>query len=60
MNEKKGDGSLEWLQSGSNVQCEDNANVSRIEQKVTNIKTNNSKTTLEVMEMTFEKSCLEA
>jgi len=39
MNEKKRDGNLEWLQSGSNLQCEDSANVSRKDQKMTNINT---------------------
>lgn len=60
MNEKKRDGSLEWPQSGSNVQGEDSANGSCKEQKMTNIKTDNSKTTLEEIAMTFEQSCLEA
>lgn len=59
MNEKNRDGSLEWPQSGSNVQCEDSANGSCKEQKMTNNNTGNSKTTLEEMTMTFEQSCLE-
>jgi hypothetical protein len=60
MNEKNRDGSLEWPQSGSNVQCEDSANSSCKEQKMTNINTDNRKTALEKMTMTFEQSCLKS
>jgi hypothetical protein len=60
MNEKKRDGSLEWPQSGSNVLCEDSANGSCREEKLTNINTDNNKTTLEEKAMTFEQLCLEA
>jgi len=60
MNEKKRDGNLEWSQSGSNLQCEDSANGSGKEQKMTNINTDNSKATLEEMVMTFKQSRLEA